>query len=403
MYKIVNRRKLWATRMADGLGRLLFLPRRLFRKNEPIDPGRVQSILVVRTAYLGDVVMTLPMLRPLRQRFHDATLSFLTSPGARPLLENNPYVDEIITYAPFWFYPSKLRDYWALIRRLRKRRFDLVIEVRGDIREILALVAPLRARYKVGYDVGGGGYLLTHVVPYPELKHKVEYHLDIARYLGCDVDGEMDWGIRLTEGERERVRGILRETGIPRSFVCVHPGGRLPLKRWGGENFSRLCDRITQDLGLAVVLLGSPDERSLVAQISAGMRTRPFCLAGQLSLRELAGVLSEAALFVGNDSAPMHIAAAIRTPTVAIFGPSKSVETRPYGDTHQVVEKPVTCRSECDESHCRNREHHACLKSITPDDVVRVVETSMPCSATWLKKGSRLCHSRGSPWTVRPT
>lgn len=374
MYKIINRRKLWATRIADGVGKLLFLPRRLFRKSEVIEPGRVRSILVIRTAYLGDVAMTLPMLKPLRQRFGNATIAFLTAAGAAPLLENNPYVDEIIAYNPFWFYPSQARDYWAFIRRLRKRRFDLVIETRGDIREILGLVAPLRARYKVGYAIGGGGYLLTHVVPYPGLKHKVEYHLDITRYLGCDTNGEMDGSIHLTATERGRARAILHEAGIPESFACIHPGGRLPLKRWGRENFSRLCDRITQDLGRPVVLLGSPDEQALIAQISAGMRTHPFSLAGQLSLRELAGILAEAALFVCHDSGPMHIASAMGTPTVAIFGPSKSAETRPYAAMHQVVERPIACRSTCDESHCTNIEHHACMQAITPDDVVKAAK-----------------------------
>ncbi|MDD5677972.1 MAG: glycosyltransferase family 9 protein [Kiritimatiellae bacterium] len=375
MYKIVNKRKLWATRMADGLGKLFFLPRRLFFKSEPIDPGKVRSILVIRTAYLGDVMMTLPMLKPLRQRFPDATLSFLTSAAAGPLLENNPDVDEIITYDPFWFYPSKPCDYGAFIRSMRKRRFDLVIEARGDLREILALVAPLRARYKVSYGVGGGGYLLTHVVPYPGLKHKVEYHLDIVRYLGCDVGKEVEWKLRLADAERAVGRRLLETAGVKRPFVCVHPGGRLPLKRWGANKFAALGDRIEHDLGLGVVLLGSQDEQELAARVSAGMNTRQCCLAGQLNLREMAGVLAEAALFIGNDSGPMHIATAMGTPTVAIFGPSKSVETRPYGDAHQIVEKSFTCRAECDESHCRNSERQACLKSITPEDVLNAARS----------------------------
>jgi len=180
LYKIINRRKLWATRLADSAGKLIFLPRLLLRKPRPIEPGSIRDILVIRTAYIGDVVMTLPMLKPLRQRFPAARLSFLTAPAAAPLLAGNPYVDEVLTFTPRWFYPSARDGYWHFIRRLRQRHVDLVIETRADIRELFAFVSPVKARYKVSYDVGGGGYLLTHVVPYPGVKHRVEYHLDIG-------------------------------------------------------------------------------------------------------------------------------------------------------------------------------------------------------------------------------
>jgi len=375
VYKIINRRKLWATRIADAVGRIVFWPVRL-RQPSRSAPESVKSILLIRTAYVGDVVMTLPMLKPLKERFRNARISFLTAPGAAPLLENNPYVDEVICHAPTWFYGKTEKGaYRGLLKKLRQRNFDLIIEARADIRELLAFVAPLKARYKVSYDVGGGGYLLTHVVPYPGLKHKVEFHLDIARYLGCRVEGELDYGIRLTDGEEQRVDEILKTHGACRSFICVHPGGRLLLKRWGEQDCMALYDRLIRETGMPLVIVGSKDECALVSRIAGGMSERPCSLSGKLSLRELVGVLSRATVFVCNDSGPMHIAVAMKTPTVCIFGPSKSMETGPYGPRHRVVEKDFACRAACDESHCRNRDVHACMKAVPVESVFDTVSS----------------------------
>ena len=138
-------------------------------------------------------------------------------------------MDEVIAYDPFWFYPSSMRAYGKFIRQMRTRAFDLVIEARADIRDILLLAWPLKARYRLSYDVGGGGYLLTHVVPYPGLKHKVEYHLDLVRYLGYRGNG-LEWGVYPSNQEQQRVSAIMAEQGIGQPFIAVHPGSRLSLE-----------------------------------------------------------------------------------------------------------------------------------------------------------------------------
>lgn len=374
MYKIVNRKKLWATIAADFVGRLTFGPLRLFRKREEIQPAAVRELLVIRTAYIGDVVMTLPLLKPLRERFLNARISFLTATRAAPLLEGNPYLDAVIAYDPFWFYPTRAADYRQIVGRLRRTRFDLVIEARGDIREILLLARPLQARHTVSHDIGGGGYLLTDVVPYGGLKHKVEYHLDIARHLGC-ADGPAEWGVYLREAEMRRVDEVLERAGVAGPFVAVHPGSRLPLKRWSPERYAALCDALASRRGLPAVVLGAPGERPLADRVAGAASRTVVNLAGALSLRELAGVLSRATMFVCNDSAPLHIAAAMKTPTVALFGPSKSVETGPYAVPCRVVEKDYPCRPGCDESTCRNTARpHGCMRDIMLDDVLRAAE-----------------------------
>ena len=373
MYKIINTKKLVATAAADVLGNVLFALPRLFRRREQIRNAEVRSILVIRTAYIGDVVMTLPVLKPLKELYPGATISFLTAAGAAEVLKNNPYVDEVISYDPFWFYSSSKAEYGKFIRLMRQRAFDLVIEARADIRDILMLAWPLKARHRVSYDVGGGGYLLTHVVPYPGLKHKVEYHLDLVRDLGYRGNG-LEWGIYLSDTEQQRISAIIAEHGIGQPFIAVHPGSRLPLKRWPVQRYGALCDGLMEKYGMPVVVFGAGSEKALVAEMASCMKRKPITLAGALSLREMAGVLARAALFICNDSAPMHLAAAMKTPTVAIFGPSKSVETRPYGEGHRVVEKEFPCRYACDENSCRYERYNACMEDITVDDVFHAAQ-----------------------------
>ncbi len=378
MYRIFNKKKLWATMVADAVGHVVTAPFRLLRRREPVRPEAVREILVLRTAYVGDVIMTLPLLAPLRERFPGARITFLTSRAAAPLLRGHPGVDEVLAHDPFWFYPTPKADYLPFVRELRRRRFDLVIEARADIRDILFLVQPLKARYKVSYAVGGGGFCLTHVVPHPRVNHRVEYHLDIARFLGCRVDASRpEWGLRLTPEEEAEVDSLLRGAGITGPFWCGHPGSRVPLKRWADARYARCFDMVAAQTGLKPVLLGAPSEaagvRTIAAAMGGDMGMRPVDLSGRLSLRLLAGVLARAELLVCNDSAPMHLAVAMGTPVVALFGPSKSDQTGPWSPVARVVEKDFPCRRTCDESRCRHTECNACMTSLTPEDVLEAV------------------------------
>ncbi len=373
VYKIINRKKRVLTILADGLFNLMTFPVRLFtKKNKPICPEDIKQILLIRTAYIGDVIMTLPMLKPLKERFSNASIVFLTSSGGREIVLNNPYVDDILVYEPFWFYEGSFIEYLKFLGQLRKRRFDLVIEARADIRDILFLVFPSRSRAKLSYDVGGGGCFLSHVVPFEKVKHKVEYHLDLARFLGCDTS-VLCWGVYTTAAEKKEVEQLLACDGVSTPFICVHPGSRLPLKRWPLDRCASLYDRMIEKTGLSLVILGSGSEIAIVNEVVALMKNRPVVLAGKTSIRQLYEVIARAQLLICNDSAPMHMAAAAETPTVAIFGPSKSVETGPYGTRFRVVEKDCPYRMNCDESVCNNRLYHECMQSITPDDVYEAV------------------------------
>lgn len=375
MYRIINKKKKATTMAADFIGGLICQVTGLKKTPLPMDPDRIRRILIIRTAYVGDVMMTVPMLKPLKTRFKNAHITFLTASSAQDVLIGNPYVDAVETYNPFWFYSGKLTEYLSFIRKFKKKRFDLIIEARGDIRDLLLLTAPIKADYKVSYDVGGGGFILTDTVPHPRINHRVHYHLDIAEYLGalCDYS-KIEWKVYLTDREKQQVADTLSTIGVSQGFWCAHPGSRVELKQWSINKYTQTFDMISNYIGLPLVLLGGPKDGPVVQEIQSKMTTSSIQLTGKTSLREMAGILEKARLFFCNDSAPMHIAAAMDTPIVALFGPSKPDQTGPYTDRAVVVKKDIPCRERCDENRCGRTRRQECMTSLMPKDVLAAVK-----------------------------
>ncbi len=369
MYRIINKKKMLVTMAADAFGyALTWLPRKLAR-SEPVDLAEVRSILVIRTAYIGDVVMTLPLLAPLKQLYPKASLTMLTSRGAAPLLETNPFVDRVLTYDPFWFYATSKKDYWPFLRSLRQERFDLIIEARADIRDILLLARPTPAKYRVSYDVAGGGFALTHVVPHPCVKHRVPYHHDIARFLGAEVDDEQpEWGLYFTPQEQAEAIATLQGHGVEGPFLAAHPGARGPLRVWPEERYARTYDMLREHTGLPLVLLGAQAEKQQIQGIMGKMSTEAVDLSGQLRLRQTAAVLERAKLLLCNNSAPMHLGACLGVPLVVLSGSSKP-DTYPWSPRSIIVSKHFSCLKTCDENTCTNAEYKACLNAVTPEDL----------------------------------
>jgi predicted lipopolysaccharide heptosyltransferase III len=377
-YKIINKKKKVITIIADLLGYALWAPINIFSDKKNIPPKDIKEILVIRASYIGDVIMTLPILKPLKKKYPNTKITFLTSARAVEVLNNNPYIDDILTYDAFWFYPKELKraitDYWKFLRIYRFKSYDLVIDARGDLRDIILLAYLSKSKYRVSYNVGGGGYLLTHVVPFNEIKHKVEYHLDIVRFLGCESN-PVDWSIYLKPEEKNSGRMLLLKEGVGESdfIVGIHPGGRLGLKCWFDHGYAQVADWIATRTGAKIVFTGSEGERALIENIIVKMGNPAINLSGKINLRLLASLIERFNLFICNDSAPLHIASVMKTPTVAIFGPSKSIETGPYSNLHRVVEKNFPCRYQCDENSCHHERLHACMKDITVEDVLGAV------------------------------
>ena len=336
-----------------------------------------QSILVVLTAGIGDLVLASKSIRAIRNGFPDADIHLLTSTEAAPIGQNYDYLDHV------WAFPIRelrknkryLFDILRLIFELRKIEFVIAVNLfavdswLGAIKMGLLFLL-LSARAKVGHNNKGFGLFLRKRVPAETFqnRHRVDAMKDIALQAGGrpDENGiDVFW-----DKSCEKKWSYLFESKRPYSnerIVGLNPGGDRENKRWNPANFAIVGDKIIEEFNAKIILLGGPGEENIARQIENKMRNGVVNLAGKLNLNELTYIISKFDLLVTNDSGPMHIAAGVRTPLVAIFGPQNPAIVGPYTSEklYGVLYKEVNCRP-CNKKRCARR---ICLDLITSDEV----------------------------------
>jgi lipopolysaccharide heptosyltransferase I len=318
-----------------------------------------KNILIVKPSSLGDVVHTLPLLKDLRMGFPDAHIAWLIKRQYAGILEGNPYLNEIIPWE--W-------DGFGLIKKLKESRFDLVIDVQGLFRSGFATFlsgAHERIGFKNARELSPLFY--TKRVPVPTMDiHAVDRYRLITDYLGIK-QYPPDFTIIIDEQEKGYVERLLFESGVKDGdiLVMVNPSGRWQSKRWGTEKFASLCDVLSSEYGVKTVIIGGPEDISVAYEVKTLMKTAPIITAGSTTIKGLVALLSKAKVLVTNDSGPMHIAAALNVPVVAIFGPTDPGRTGPYGKGHIVVRKEMPC-SPCFKKYCRDL---LCMESVSVKEV----------------------------------
>lgn len=324
------------------------------------------NILIVKLSAIGDVVHTLPSLTALRYLYPHAHISWIVEESASDLLVGHPHLDRvIISHRKEWIQNLKrfrsikktMGDMRSFIATLRDRRYDLVIDFHGLFKSAV-IVRLSRASRKLGYDSMQemSGLFYTEKIYEDMGKHAVQRYLDFVRYLGGS--GKDPTCVIAVEKENQRsVEALLRVNHIDSTtpFVAINPVAFWKTKLWQDEKFARLADRITSELGVPVVFTGGSGDRR-IEHIRSFMTSPLISLAGRTSLRDLAYLYRVSRLVVTTDSGPMHIAAAMGTPTVALFGPTDPARTGPYGRGHVIIRKEMACapcfRKECDTKQC---------------------------------------------------
>ena len=374
-YKIINPRKRTLIRMADSVLSPVMAPFSVHRAANSLreDAGIIRKILVVRLAYIGDVIMTLPAIEHLHNAFPEAQIHFLTSHMASPILENIPGLARIIPYNAPWFYSREsYRTVFYLKKTISHEHYDLGIDFRGDLRNIFFCLYLPGIPRRLSYVSGGGGVFLTHPVDWSVLKHKVEYHLDLLRFAGIPAQTTPPV-IKLLPSEAEKAAEmLLRLLRTDDPPVLIHTGARLPLKCWPLDSFASLVKNLHHmGIGPLVTIGGSGEkEKSRILRDTGCIAAD---LTDRLTIRELAAALACSRLLICHDSAPMHIAAAVGTKIVALFGPSRPVETSPFGAGHRVVEAPCMLKDHCDESRCLRSDGNHCMADIKVEEVLKAV------------------------------
>lgn len=332
------------------------------------------AILVVRMDHLGDVLLATAVPKILKENFPESRVSFLTSSWSAPLLEHNPFIDEIVLYDAPWFSKGRYRrspkslGFWRLVRKLRRDHADLGIGFRGDAREnILLALAGIEER--VGYGITGGGFLLTREVHYHVGVHESEHVLDLIRALEIRTD-VLKPQLYFSGEERESFEKKKEGWGIlpEKKYIGFQVGAGTDSKKWPARNmrsFLRLFKERFEGYGL--VFIGSNrEEMEKIADFSG---ERFLNLAGKTTLREACLLAERFSAFVGPDSGPTHIAAAMEAPTVFLYsGTNRFEQWRPLSARAVVVRHEVPC-SPCELETC-NVPGHPCMSRITAEEVI---------------------------------
>jgi heptosyltransferase III len=357
-----------------------------------VDPARLRRALVVKLRHHGDVLLTSPVLSMLKRVAPQCEVDALVYADTIPMLAGHPALAQLHTIDRNWKRLGVARQAaaeWGLLSALRARRYDLVVHLSVHTRGAW-LTRLLRPRWSVGpRRPDGGGFWhgsFSHLYAaqsHPD-RHTVETNLDSLRALGLEPT-VADKRVTLLPGnDAERaIDARLHDAGLaPGGFIHIHPASRWAFKCWPAERVAGLCAALCAR-GWPVVLTAAPDaaEKALVADIVgrlvAGGAVPPgptFDFSGQLSLKELAALSARARLFVGVDSAPMHIAAAIDTPTIGIFGPSGDREWGPWDNQaqhrHRVVASLTHPCRPCGRAGCEDSKVSDCLTTLPAEQVL---------------------------------
>jgi heptosyltransferase-2 len=310
------------------------------------DKDAIKKILVITLSNIGDIVLTTPVLSVLKREFPAARIDVLCGPNGKEIFSGHPFVYDFIMYDKL----SKPHFKKELIRKLRINRYDLVVDLKNSL---LPLLIGARRRTPIIRPAAPGAV------------HKKDEHLRTLERIGLPVK-DAQFAFYLDDDDRNLVSGILADREVKKDFVVVSPGAKSHIKRWTKEAFASVCDALTGELGLDVVMVGAREDAGIISEIKALMKNKAFDLSGKLSLRQLGALIERSRLLITTDSAPMHIGHALGAKVLAIFGPTDPKKYGPKGQGDVIIRKALAC-SPCETAQCK--KNHECMKIISAREV----------------------------------
>ena len=348
----------------------------------------MENILVVKLSAIGDVIHALPVSYAIKEQYPDAYLTWVVEPAAYAILEDNPYIDELILFekAKFRSFGGFLREIGPFRRRLRMRRYDASLDLQGLFKSA-AIAFNAGAKLRIGTaNMREGAHLVSRPVRGPHAEgHIVERYLDVARALGCAVD-EVRFPVSVSERDRMAAETLLAREGVPegRTFVAFAIGANWPNKRWPVEHFAALADRLYHAHYVPVLVGGGRLDETLAQDIMRASEMPPVNLVGRTNLKQLAHIFTRAALVLGGDTGPVHLAAGLRTPTVMLMGPTDANRNGPYGQLENAIEVDRPCRG-CWKRACPKGLD--CLAAIRVDEVTAKLGAVLRGAQTQKREG----------------
>lgn len=329
-------------------------------------------ILVIKYSALGDIILAVPSLRSLKSKYPDSNISLLVDMQFQDILKNSQYIDNILAYH-LKEIPIFSKDFWRLTSYLRDESFDIVVDLQNNSKShLLGFLSLTSKRY--GYKNGKMGFLLNNGIN--DNKDKIDpvsHQAKVLHLLGVDI---LNKTLELSPGkqEKERVDEFLNKEWVAGKQLLfgfnISASNRWQTKRWPLEKYAKLGDIICKKYNARILLTGTKDDIELANRFKKFSKMKPIVACGKTNLLELAALIGRCKVFVTSDSAPMHIAAAMRVPFVAIFGPTDPKRHMPATDNCIVIYKKVTC-SPCYKPVCSSNR---CLKIITVEEVAKAIE-----------------------------
>ena len=370
-------------------------------KHEKFTDSRAQimiagspRILVIKLRYLGDVLLTTPVFDALRSRFPDAFIAAAVNKGTEDMLTGHPAIDRIFSLERGSSFLPDLQKQLRLIWEIRAYKFDVVLELTNSDRAAI-LARMIGAKRRLGYKPVkkkkrfNRSRLFTDLIAVSENMHIIRQELEMTKALGCSpstAKPSLYWSTQ----DGKACEEILQRHGVSGNFpyVVIHPSSNALHKVWRAEGYAYLCDDLLEKGALRTVLICGKDEEELRLNraICALAKSNPLNLGGQLSLKQSAALLAGAVLFIGIDSGPMHMAAAVNTSVVVIFGPSRSWRWGPWGEGHTIIQKDWPCVP-CGKKGCEGTGRSRCLDELSIDEVTAVLEQKL--KSILLEKGIR--------------
>ena len=330
----------------------------------------MENILVVKLSAIGDVIHALPVSYAIKEQYPEAHLTWVVEQAAYAILEDNPCIDELILFekAKFRSIGGFLREIGPFRRRLRTRRYDASLDLQGLFKSA-AIAWNAGAKLRIGTaNMREGAHLVSRPVRGAHAEgHIVERYLDVARALGCRV-GEVRFPVSVSDRDRMAADTLLAREGVQegRPFVAFAVGANWPNKRWPVEHFAALADRLYHAHYVPVLVGGGRLDATLAEDILRASEIPSVNLVGRTNLKQLAHVFTRAALVLGGDTGPVHLAAGLRVPTVMLMGPTDANRNGPYGQLQNAIEVDRPCRG-CWKRACPKGLD--CLAAISVDAV----------------------------------
>lgn len=340
-----------------------------------------KRILLIRTDRIGDVVLSTPAIKTVRDAYPDAYIAFMVRPYARDIVEGNPYLDEVIIYDKDAAHNSFFETFMFGLR-LRKKRFDTVVILHPANRaHIIAFVAGIPNR--IGFNRKMPFLLTKRIDDKKSLgeKHELDYTLDALKAIGLrGMDRSLF--VPVTDSAQCAVDAKLKIAGYDgfRPLLAIHPGASCPSKKWPAARFASLADMLKKRYDFQIVLIAGPNDTREAAELKNNLKCRVIDLSGSTSVAELAALLKMCRLFISNDSGPVHIASAVGTPCVVIFGRKQPglgpKRWGPAGKSDIVLHKDAGC-AVCLAHDCKNG--FKCLSAVTVEDAFNAVDNMIKC------------------------